>query len=179
MGVIRSWIAAFITVRPMLVLAVPEEPARAGRAWPSPRTWDMTARLVAAAEAADASDLVVSLLIRGCVGVGAGVEFLTWLAEADLPDPEAVLADPENFVLPERGDRAYAALSSVAAAVASDPSNGRWERGWKAFARAAETTPDVAAAAARTLARCRPDGVAIPKEVSAFAPLLRDAGLLQ
>jgi hypothetical protein len=36
----------------------------------------------------------------------------------------------------------------------------------------------VAAAAARTLARCRPAGAAIPAEVKAFAPLLRDAGLL-
>jgi hypothetical protein len=81
-------------------------------------------------------------------------------------------------VLPERGDRAYAALSSVAAAVAADPTNGRWERGWQAFGRAAGSAPDVAAAAARTLARCRPEGAAIPAEVKAFAPLLRDAGLL-
>jgi hypothetical protein len=176
--VMRSWIAGFFTVRPMLVVAVPEDAAGAGRAWPSPRTWDMTARLLAAAEAAGAGELAESLLVRGCVGGGAGVEFLTWLAEADLPDPEAVLADPDSFVLPERGDRAYAALSSVAAAVAANPGDGRWERGWKAFGRASESAPDVAAAAARTLARCRPPGAAIPEEVSAFAPLLRDAGLL-
>jgi hypothetical protein len=36
----------------------------------------------------------------------------------------------------------------------------------------------VAAAAARILARCRPDGARIPDEVKTFAPLLRDAGLL-
>ena len=113
------------------------------------------------------------------MGGGPGVEFLTWLAEADLPDPEALLADPQSFVLPERGDRAYAALSSVAAAVAANPGDGRWDRGWKVFGRAAQTAPDVAAAAARTLARCRPAGAAIPPEVSAFAPLLRDAGLLE
>ena len=49
------------------------------------------------------------------------MEFLAWSSELDLPDPEAVLADPTSFVLPERGDRAYAALSSVAAAVVADP----------------------------------------------------------
>jgi len=81
-------------------------------------------------------------------------------------------------VLPERGDRAYAALSSIAAAVAADPSDGRWERGWRAFGRAAEAAPDVAAAASRTLARCRPPGAAIPEQVKAFLPLLRDAGLV-
>jgi AAA domain (dynein-related subfamily) len=176
--VVRSWIAGFVTVRPMLALAVPEDAAGAGRAWPSPRTWDMAARLQTAAEAGGVGELATSLLVRGCVGAGPGVEYLTWLAEADLPDPEAVLADPDGFVLPDRGDRAYAALSSIAAAVAADPANGRWERGWRAFGRAAESAPDVAAAAARTLARCRPAGAAIPAEVKAFAPLLRDAGLL-
>lgn len=176
--VMRSWIAGFVTVRPMLALAMPDEAAGAGRAWPSPRTWDMVARLHAAAEAAGIGELPASLLIRGCVGAGAGVEYLTWLAEADLPDPEAVLAAPDSFTLPERGDRAYAALSSIAAAVASDPSGDRWERGWRAFGRAAESAPDVAASAARTLARCRPAGAAIPPEVTAFAPLLREAGLL-
>jgi hypothetical protein len=138
----------------------------------------MAARLRAAAEGAMVGELATSLLVRGCVGTGPGVEFLTWLAEADLPDPEAVLANPDGFVLPERGDRAYAALSSVAAAVAADPSGGRWERGWRAFGRAAGSAPDVAAAAARTLARSRPPGAPIPEEVKAFAPLLRDAGLM-
>lgn len=176
--VTRSWVAGFVTVRPTLALAVPESSAGAGRAWPSPRTWEMAARLAAAAAAAGAGELATSLLVRGCVGAGPGVEFLTWLAEADLPDPELVLADPDRFVLPERGDRAYAALSSVAAAVAMDPSGGRWEAGWRAFARAASSAPDVAAAAARTLARCRPPGATVPEEVKAFAPLLRDAGLL-
>jgi AAA domain (dynein-related subfamily) len=176
--VVRGRIAGFMTVRPGLVLDVPGDAAGAGRAWPSPRTWDMVARLTAAAEAAGVDELTTSVLIRGCVGQGPGVEYITWLAEADLPDPEAVLADPESFVLPERGDRAYAALSSVAAAVAVEPGGGRWERGWRVFGRAADAAPDVAATAARTLARCRPPGVPIPDEVKAFAPLLRDAGLL-
>ncbi len=176
--VFRSWIAGFLTVRPMLTLAVPDDAAGAGRAWPSPRTWDMVARLQSAADAGAVGELATSLLVRGCVGPGPGVEYLTWLAEADLPDPEAVLADPDRFMLPERGDRAYAALTSVAAAVAADPSGDRWQRGWRAFARAAAAAPDVAAAAARTLARCRPSGATIPDEVKAFTPLLRDAGLL-
>jgi hypothetical protein len=139
----------------------------------------MAAHLLAAARAAEASEVVTSTLVRGCVGPGAGIEFLTWLVEADLPDPEAVLARPDDFVLPTRGDRAYAALSSIAAAVAANPGHGRWERGWRAFGRAASAAPDIAAAAARTLAQCRPPGAAIPPEVELFAPLLRDADLLR
>lgn len=176
--VTRSWVAAYLTVRGTSVLAVPEDATTAGRSWPSPRTWDMAARLLAAAEGADAGDPVVAELLRGCVGAGAAVEFRTWLVDADLPDPEAVLADPDSFVLPQRGDRAYAVLASVAAAVAADPGRGRWARGWRAFGRAASAAPDVAAAAARTLARCRPPGEPVPPEVELFLPLLREAELL-
>jgi MoxR-like ATPase len=174
--VVRSWIAGFMTVRPTLALAVPEDPASAGRAWPSPRSWDMAARLFAAAEACGEGG-AQALLVRGAIGDGPGVEFLTWLAEADLPDPEAALADPDSFVLPERGDRAYAALTSIAAAASANPSGGRWEAGWQIFGRVGQQVPDVAAAAARTLARARPSGAAIPEEVKSFLPLLRDAGL--
>jgi hypothetical protein len=106
------------------------------------------------------------------------MEFLTWLAEADLPDPEAVLRDPSSFVLPDRLDRAFAALTSVAAVVAADPTPQRWAAAWQIFGRAAERAPDAATTAARTLARCRPPGAAIPPELSRFAPLLRAAELL-
>lgn len=175
----RGWIAGFLAVRPALTLAVPDDLATAGKAWPSPRTWDMAARLLTAARSGGVPAAVESVLVRGCVGTGAGIEFLTWLIEADLPDPEAVLADPDSFVLPARGDRAYAALASVAAAVAARPEQGRWEQGWRVFGRAAATAPDVAAAAARTLARSRPAGMALPREIELFLPLLRDADLLQ
>jgi hypothetical protein len=177
--VARSWVGGFIRVRPALALAVPEDAAGAGRAWPSPRTWDMAARLLAASEAAGSDDLVRSVLVRGAVGQGPAIELLSWLAEADLPDPEVVLADPDAFQLPERGDRAYAALSSVAAAVAANPTRERWERAWVVFGRAAGPALDIAAAASRALVRCRPAGAPVPAEVRLFMPLLRDAGLLE
>jgi MoxR-like ATPase len=176
--VARSWVAGFVRARPDLALDVPTDAAVAGRAWPSPRTWDMAARLLAAAEAAGSGVEARTLLVRGAVGQGPGIELLTWLTEADLPDPETVLADPAAFVLPDRGDRAYAALTSVAAAVAADATPERWAAGWTVFGRAAGTAPDVAAVAARTLARCRPAGAPVPPEMAVFAPLLSDAGLL-
>lgn len=174
----RGVVSAFVGVRPSLAVAVPQEASSAGRAWPSPRTWDMAARLWSACDAAGASEDARAALVAGAVGEGAGVEFLAWVAEMDLPDPEAVLADPSSFVLPERGDRAYAALSAVAAAVAGNATPERWLAGWKVLAVAGERAPDVAALAARVLARCRPDGVAAPPEVRAFLPLLREAGLM-
>lgn len=174
----NALVGTFATLRPALLSLPPADPGAAGRAWPSPRSWEIAARLWAAAVAAGVGPGVQSLLVRGAVGDGAGVEFLAWAAELDLPDPEAVLADPTSFVVPERGDRAFAALSSVVGAVAAAPTPARWAAGWVVLDIAGRTVPDVAATAARVLARCRPDGVAAPPEVARFLPLLRDAGLL-
>ena len=130
----RGLVAAFLHVRPGLACAPPSNAAAAGRGWPSPRTWEMAARLMAAAGAAGIGDEARSALIRGAIGDGAGVEFLAWLVEMDLPDPERVLADPASFRLPERGDRAYAALAAIAAAVAADPTPARWTAGGRSSA---------------------------------------------
>jgi len=177
--VARGMVAAFMGVRPALVCVPPTDPAAAGRGWPSPRTWEMAARLWTAANEAHAGADVRSALVRGSVGEGAGVEFLSWVSEMDLPDPEVVLADPASFVVPSRGDRAYAALSAVAAVVAANPTPERWLAGWRVLARAGEGAPDVAAMAARILVRCRPDGTEPPPEVKLFVPLLKAAGLLK
>lgn len=176
---VRGIVAAFLQVRPALAIAPPGNATEAGRGWPSPRTWEMAARLLTVADCAGAGDQARSALVRGAVGDGAGTEFLAWLAEMDLPDPEEVLADPDKFQLPERGDRAYAALASIAAAVAARPTAERWAAGWRVLGACAQAAPDVAAVAARVLAKCRPDDVRqMPPEIVMFAPLLRDAGLL-
>ena len=174
----RGLVSAFLTVRPGLALAVPSDPSRAGRAWPSPRTWEMAARLWAAAQAAGVSTEAETALVTGAVGEGAGVELLMWHIQMDLPDPETLLADPDGFEMPERGDQAYAVLSAVAAAVAAHCTPERWQAGWRILGKAGEHAPDMAAVAARTLTSVQPPGTAAPPEVRLFAPLLRDAGLL-
>jgi MoxR domain in the MoxR-vWA-beta-propeller ternary systems len=178
LGLALALVAAFLHARPALACAAPSAADAAGRGWPSPRTWEMAARLWAASGSAGAGEETRSALVCGAIGDGAGVEFLAWLAEMDLPDPEVVLADPAAFRLPARGDRAYAAVAAVAAVVAADPTPQRWAAGWQVLGKAAESAPDVAAVAARTLARCRPGGAPLPTEVHLFAPVLRDAGLL-
>jgi hypothetical protein len=172
----RGVISAFSTVRPGLALDLPADAARAGRGWPSPRTWDMAARLWTAAKVAGASTEAETALVTGAVGEGAGIELLMWEMEMDLPDPEDVLADPDAFSVPERGDRAYAVLSSVAAAVAADPTVERWLAGWRVLGKAGESAPDVAAVPARVLASCRPKGAPAPPEAKLFAPLFKGAG---
>ncbi len=174
----RAEIATFLALRPGSVVAPPTDRATAGRAWPSPRTWEMAAELLAMTRLIDIEAPVRTALVCGCVGQGAGIEFLSWRAELDLPDPETILADPDGFELPGRGDRAYAVLTSVAAAVAADSTVERWAAGWRVMGRAGEQIPDIAALAARVLVSCRPEGAPTPPAAAAFLPLLRDAGLV-
>ncbi len=174
----RGLISAFISLRPELTCQPPLDAATAGRAWPSPRTWEMAARLLAAADAGGARDEVRSLLVCGSVGDGAGIELLTWLVEMDLPDPELALASADSFQIPPRGDRAHAALAAIVAAVASVPTKSRRAAAWNIIARAAAVKPDVAVVAAQKLAEFQPDGERVPAGVSALLPILRDADII-
>jgi hypothetical protein len=175
----RAAVGAFLEVRPTLALQLPRSAADAGRGWPSPRSWEAVARLLAACEAAHASEAVRAALVEGAVGDGAALEFLAWLEHLDLPDPEAVLADPESFVLPERSDRAFAVLTAVASVAVADGGRQRWEQAWRVVASAAEDAPDVATLVARTLASHRPNGAEVPEALMDLAPVLRAAGLLR
>jgi MoxR-like ATPase len=174
----RASVAAFLEVRPALVLAVPASAAQAGRGWPSPRSWETVARLLAACDAVGASEDCRTLLVLGAVGDGAGIEFLSWLANMDLPDPELVLADPDGFDLPERSDRAYAVLTGVASVAVARGDVASWSAAWRVVARVAEVAPDVASLAARMLAGARPPGADLPTGLLTLAPVLRAAGLI-
>lgn len=176
----RSLVASFVMARGTLVHRVPANAIDAGRGWPSPRSWTTAARLLAAAELADAPPTTTSLLVSGCVGPAAAAEWQAWRADLVLPDPEAVLADPSSFQLPERGDRTFAALASLTAAVRSNNTPERWGAAWRAIAVAASGGhPDVAVASVRALIDIRPKGAVPPREVLAtMTPVLREAGIL-
>ncbi|MEU8400932.1 AAA family ATPase [Nonomuraea sp. NPDC048892] len=173
----RAVVAAFLEVRPTLALHVPSGDA-AGKGWPSPRSWEAAARLLAACQAIAASPDVLAVLVAGAVGEGAALEFLSWLERLDLPDPMAVLADPDAFELPRRGDRAFAVLTSVVAVAVADGSGELWDAAWRVIAKAAGTAPDVATLAARALAHRRPPGARLPVALLELTPILRAAGLL-
>jgi MoxR-like ATPase len=176
----RSLVAAFIRHRPHLLLQLPQSEEQAGKAWPSPRSWDMAARLLAAADAAKAGEDVAAVLVSGCVGEGPAMEFLSWRRNLDLPDPEEVLAHPDRFRVPERGDQAFAVLTAVVAAAVGNLTSARWLAAWQVLARAADQgAKDIAAAAAKALAQARKPGLPLPqKELQGFIPLLKQGGLM-
>ncbi|MFI6442213.1 AAA family ATPase [Streptomyces sp. NPDC050759] len=177
-SVAKSAVAGFLQARPELVLQVPTSVTAASRGWPSPRSWESVATLLGACEAAKAPPEVLETLVVGAVGEGPGIEFLSWLADSDLPAPEAVLEAPGEFVLPSRSDRAFAVLTAVVSLAVARGDEESWSAAWIVVGRAAEAAPDVAALVARKLARHRPEGAALPVQITQLLPVLRAAGLL-
>ncbi|MEV0128792.1 MoxR family ATPase [Dactylosporangium sp. NPDC050688] len=152
----RRAVCGLLTARPRLVHQLPSSDARRGGPWPSPRSWDMTLRLLAFATAAGTSRDVLSMLVRGTVGDGPGLELLASLDRLDLPDPETLLADPVAATLPERGDLRQAVLDGVVEAVRKRPEKARWDAAWAVLARALDTgAPDLVVVPATTLAALR------------------------
>ncbi|MFJ8691619.1 AAA family ATPase [Streptomyces roseolilacinus] len=175
----RGAVSGFLTARPGLVHHLPEDAESRGRAWPSPRTWEMALRLLATAYATGTGREALAAALTGAVGEGAGIELLSYLEHLDLPDPDRVLADPDAFALPERGDRQLAFLIAVVSAIQSDLTRERWEAGWAVLAKAVEAgVPDVAARAATDLAAMRDTDWPVPPGIDGFVDLLRQSGAL-
>ncbi|MFI9158868.1 AAA family ATPase [Kitasatospora aureofaciens] len=166
----RRAVCELLTVRPELVHRLPTNETKRGGAWPSPRSWDMTLRLIAFATAAGSSREVLSLLVRGTVGDGPGLELMAGLDRMDLPDPEQLLADPACAVLPERGDLRQVVLDGVVAAVRNRPERARWDAAWAVLVRALETgAPDLLVVPATTLASLRREDWEVPAAIEHLA----------
>lgn len=166
----RRAVCGFLTARPGLVHRLPTSETGRGGPWPSPRSWEATLRLVAFATAAGSSRDVLSLLARGTVGDGPGLELLAWMDRMDLPDPEALLADPAGADLPERGDLRQAVLDGVVEAVRRQPDRSRWDAAWTLMVRALETgAPDLVVVPATTLASLRRQDWDVPAAIDRFA----------
>jgi hypothetical protein len=168
----RRAVCGFLEARPTLVHRLPDSETRRGGPWPSPRSWDMTLRLVAFAAAAGVSREVLSMLVRGTVGDGPGLELLAFVDRLDLPDPETLLADPAAVDLPQRGDLRQATLDGVVEAVRKRPDRARWDAAWAVLVRALETgAPDLVVVPASTLAALRRDDWPVPAEMERLAPV--------
>ena len=182
LAISRVLVAGFLRSRQSQLKAIPQDAASRGGAFPTPRSWDFAARLTALARTHSLGPEVVRLLVAGAVGASTAHEFLVWCDAQDLPDPEALLADPATggFRL-LRADRVYVALQSVASVVTTHPSAERWSAAIRVCAAAAdEGHLDSAVPVVRALVRdgSRPDGAQVPPEIKVFAAPLSLAGLL-
>lgn len=176
----RVLVSGFLRARSSQLTSIPKTAVDRGRAFPTPRTWDCAARLLALAVAVDAPEPVRRLLVAGCIGDAAAHEFLTWSAVQDLPDTDAVLADPvASWFTDKRADQVYVTLQGVVAAAVSRGDPATWEAAVAACCAAASAAGvDPAVPGVRALLRHRPNKAVIPPNIRVFAAVLALAGLL-
>lgn len=174
-------IGSFIGARPDHTTRVPNATSEAGRAFPTPRSWEMAATLYGYAVAAGASGTARRLLLNGCVGEASTGEFLVYVEELDLPDPEEVLAHPDKWEVPTRGDRVYAVGASILAAVKQNLTDKRWVAVGPVLARMAEQQhSDVAVAVGRRWMSIRPASAPAPSAdvLNALADVFKAAKII-
>lgn len=185
----RSLTASFINARRNLLFKYPESESDAGKSWASPRSWDMAAQLLSVCIDYNHGSYIVNdsipdeitTLIKGCVGNGPAIEFINYIKDVDLPDPELLIADPSalNMTKYKRHDRLFAVLSSVTSAILANNTPDRWHAGFFILERVVKAgIEDVPAQAAKVLANNRPENTSIPSSIQAFIPLFKEAGLL-
>jgi len=100
---IAAEVIAFIRFRPNLLHAF--DPQKDDKAFPTPRSWEFVSRIMAQGKKA-----IVDLeLIAGVVGEGAAAEFCGFLRIfRNLPDPQALLDNPETAEVPADPATLYA-----------------------------------------------------------------------
>ncbi len=173
-----SLVSAFIMRNPAALHQLPEDPAAAGKAWASRRSWEMLAKVLAYIDDEDFDSII--LAASGCVGEGLGTEFAVFLQNADLPNPREVLSDPSTYDFTDpRLDRTFVLLTSIVAIAAADADKASWDKAWgvlEATAKADRT--DLAVGAALRLMKSRQPKWMPPASIKSFVPMLKAAGLL-
>lgn len=131
-----------------------------GRAWPSPRTWEYAARAWAGAAVHNLSEVDRDEFVSAFVGTGAAGELLTWWSKASLPNSEDLLDGRVQWKHnPARLDVTMAVFGSAAAVCVSTVDlvhrKTRAERMWQILAQAADSSPDLIVAPAKSLAKAK------------------------
>jgi hypothetical protein len=173
----RLEIAAYVSRHADVHHARPDNEDEAGRAWPSPRSWDMAATMMAAGAALNVNDGIMSRLVEGCVGAAAAATFMEYKRKLNLPDPEEALKSPKKIKMPKRGDQVYAFLNSVVSAVQGNNTEKRWHAGWEVMSIASVEMKDVAASAARRLANLPHKGYGPALAAGDFYDAMQLAGI--
>lgn len=108
-------LCSFLRFRPKLLHDF--DPTKNEKAFPSPRSWEFASRILAAAPDRETAHG----LLKGTVGPGAAAECMAFLQVYDeLPDTDAVLADPGGVHIPDDPAVIHAMCESVARRASDD-----------------------------------------------------------
>lgn len=101
-GNIIAEVVAFVSFRPALLQSF--DPVKSARSYPCPRTWAKVSQIWPALPAAVRLDCV-----SGLIGEAAAGEFIAFAAAfSKMPNPDAVLLDPDNSPVPSEISIQYA-----------------------------------------------------------------------
>ena len=115
---IRPEVIAFLRFRPRLLHDF--DPASAGKAFASPRSWEFLSGILAAGP--DPS--VEYALFQGTVGPGAAAEFMGFLQVwRDLPTTDSILESPSTALVPTEPAAVYAICEALAQKAGPDTMN--------------------------------------------------------
>jgi hypothetical protein len=104
---IRPEVRAFLNYRPALLFQF--DPAAGARSFPTPRSWEFVSQVLPQTPA----DLLHPVL-AGCVGEGPAAEFTAFVRlYQQLPDPAAVLANPQSAPVPTEPAVLYAPCGAL------------------------------------------------------------------
>lgn len=178
--------SGFLRKRPDLLLKVPQagDPA-ASKAWASPRTWELATRALAGSEVHRLTQSEKEEFLSMFVGVGPANEMLTWVSQADLPDPVALLDGKAEYTHDKkRLDRTAAVLASCAALVVPANAEKRTERAKALYTLVGgvmRSAKDLAVPPLRSLIRAGLNSRTVGKEaqdvMKDLGPFLESAGV--
>ncbi len=84
---------------------------------PTPRGWDYVSHILGQCLLEKESPFAIAEMVTGEVGPAATTDFMTYLHETDIPDPEEVLKNPDAYRPSGRVDVDFIVMTSVVAAV--------------------------------------------------------------
>jgi len=176
----RALLAGFLSSRPDLTTVLPKSSAEQGRAFPTPRSWEMVAILSGWITACGLEASVRRIAVMGCIGAGPAAEYLTYRENVDLPNPEEIIDNPRKFVLPNRMDKVYIIGASLMSAIRNNMTLDRWQAVGIVLERIADGgNPDLAVTFARDWLRERPKGAMPDKSLlKSLVPLLTEAKMI-
>jgi MoxR-like ATPase len=93
---VREEVIAFIKFRPNLLHEF--DPAKNDKAFPTPRSWEFVSDIIKESPASN----IEYELFKGTVGEGAATEFVSFIRIfRDLPNPDAIILDPDGADVPK------------------------------------------------------------------------------
>lgn len=201
----RTLVRAYLKTNPKVINTMESgetTEAQASKPWASQRQWWNVTRLLAAifALGEEPSSELAYLAVCGTVGEGVADQFVGWLREMDLPDPEKILSeamkDKEGETrddkiarirkeIPDsvwrRADKLRLCLDSVAIAAQQDREDraDRWQAAWLVVEPVLDKKPDNAMSASQLLAERKPAGASIPEVAVKLWKAREKAGLMR